>query len=156
MTTRADGRVIHSRRAFRMEIAVSIQIAASAEKVWSLLTTAQDFARWNSTIERIEGKIALGETIRLWAKAAPGRVFKLKITAFRPPEQLVWQDGMYPMFQGSRRYTLTRQPQNGVVFGMSETFSGLMLPMIAGSLPDFGPSFERFAADLKAEAERSE
>jgi hypothetical protein len=29
-----------------------------------------------------------------------------------------------------------------------------MLPMIAGSLPDQGPSFERFLADLKAEAER--
>jgi hypothetical protein len=33
-------------------------------------------------------------------------------------------------------------------------FSGLMLPMIAGSLPDFGPSFETYVADLKREAER--
>jgi hypothetical protein len=28
-----------------------------------------------------------------------------------------------------------------------------MLPMIAGRLPDFGPIFERYAADLKTAAE---
>jgi hypothetical protein len=30
-----------------------------------------------------------------------------------------------------------------------------MLPLIKGSLPDFGPVFERYASDLKSEAERS-
>ena len=34
-----------------------------------------------------------------------------------------------------------------------EVFSGVMLPMIKGSLPDFAPSFEAYAADLKREAE---
>jgi hypothetical protein len=36
---------------------------------------------------------------------------------------------------------------------MVEVFRGLMLPMIKGSLPDFGPPFEQYAADLKREAE---
>jgi hypothetical protein len=36
---------------------------------------------------------------------------------------------------------------------MEEVFSGLMLPMIRGSLPDFGPAFEAFARDLKRAAE---
>jgi hypothetical protein len=39
-------------------------------------------------------------------------------------------------------------------FEMTETFSGLMLPMIASRLPDFGPIFERYAADLRAGAEK--
>jgi hypothetical protein len=30
---------------------------------------------------------------------------------------------------------------------------GLMLPMIKGSLPDFGPIFDRYAADLKRACE---
>ena len=34
-------------------------------------------------------------------------------------------------------------------------FSGLMLPLVKGSLPEFGPVFERYAADLKREAERT-
>jgi len=37
---------------------------------------------------------------------------------------------------------------------MAEVYTGLMLPMIAGSLPDFGPVFEQYLSDLKREAER--
>jgi hypothetical protein len=36
---------------------------------------------------------------------------------------------------------------------MQEVFTGIMLPMIKGSLPDFGPAFETYAADLKRAAE---
>jgi hypothetical protein len=36
---------------------------------------------------------------------------------------------------------------------MTERFSGLMLPMIKGSLPDFGPIFETYAMDLRRAAE---
>jgi hypothetical protein len=36
---------------------------------------------------------------------------------------------------------------------MKEEFSGLMIPLVRGSLPDFGPIFQRYADDLKREAE---
>jgi hypothetical protein len=39
---------------------------------------------------------------------------------------------------------------------MEERFSGLMLPFVKGSMPDFGPVFERYANDLKHEAERTQ
>jgi hypothetical protein len=39
------------------------------------------------------------------------------------------------------------------LFEMTEVFSGVMLPLIAGRLPDFRPIFERYAADLKTAAE---
>ena len=39
-------------------------------------------------------------------------------------------------------------------FSMVETFDGIMLPLIKGSLPDFAPPFEQYAADLKREAEK--
>jgi hypothetical protein len=53
-----------------------------------------------------------------------------------------------------RSYTLTPK-DGGVEFAMVEVFSGLMLPLIKKSLPDFAPAFEQYAADLKREAERS-
>jgi hypothetical protein len=39
-------------------------------------------------------------------------------------------------------------------FAMEERFSDVMLPRVKGSMPDFGPVFERSASDLKSEAER--
>jgi hypothetical protein len=68
---------------------------------------------------------------------------------------MVWQDGNAPMFTGVRKYMLTPHGDQSTDFTMSETYAGLMLPMIAGSLPDFNPTFERYAADLKKEAEKS-
>ena len=66
-----------------------------------------------------------------------------------------WREGN-AMFLGVRTYTLTPLAGGASTrFEMNEKFSGLMLPMIGGRLPDFGPIFERYAADLKAEAERA-
>ena len=62
---------------------------------------------------------------------------------------------MAPMFTGVRTYTLTPKDDDSTDFFMSEVFSGVILPMIAGSLPDFGPTFEQYAADLKLEAEKA-
>jgi hypothetical protein len=36
---------------------------------------------------------------------------------------------------------------------MEERFSGLMLPLARGSMPDFGPVFQTDANDLKRAAE---
>jgi hypothetical protein len=50
-------------------------------------------------------------------------------------------------------YRLTPNSNHTTTFQMTEVFSGLMVPMVAGRLPDFKPIFERYAADLKKEAE---
>jgi len=58
------------------------------------------------------------------------------------------------MFKGVRTFTLTENGDGTTLFAMKEEFSGVMLPMIKGSLPDFAPAFEAYAADLKREAEK--
>lgn len=153
-TIPVNGRATKSKSAFRMAYAVGINIKATPERVWALLTNAKDFPRWNSTIQNIEGEIARGQTIKLYVKVAPGRAFKLVVTEFTPPTHMVWSDGNF-IFRGVRTYTLTPKPDRSTDFTMSEVFSGVMLPLIAGSLPNFGPEFEKYAADLKQEAEKS-
>jgi hypothetical protein len=68
---------------------------------------------------------------------------------------MIWQDGFAPMFSGVRTYTLTPKSDGTTDFSMVEVFSGIMMLMIGGSLPDLSQSFERYAADLKKEAERN-
>ena len=140
---------------FRMECRVAITIAAPPEKIWALLTDAAGFARWNTTVTSIEGTIALGDRVKIRVPVSE-RTFTPKVTAFIPNERMVWSDGMAPMFKGERTFTLTPRADGKTDFEMVETFSGLMLPMIKGSLPDFGPVFDRYARDLKKEAERSQ
>jgi len=140
------------RSTFRMSVSVAAEIAAPADKVWSLLTSVDAQRSWNSTLIEIDGAIDEGSTVRLKAHSAPDREFKLKVRVEEPGRTMTWSDGMAPMFKGVRTFLLT-PTDSGVRFEMTEVFTGLMLPMIAGSLPDFVPVFEAYAADLKTAAE---
>jgi|SRR5215813_1597908 len=147
-------RATSTRTTFRLECAVSADIRATPERIWELLTNARDMIRWNSTLTSMDGTIALGETVTMRVPEAPGRTFKIKVTEFVPNTRMVWRDGNPMLFLGVRTYALTPNVAATTTFQMVEVFSGLLLPMIAGNLPNFQPIFERYAADLKAEAER--
>lgn len=131
-----------------------MRIEAPREDVWKLLTDADALPNWNSTVVSLDGKIALGETVKVVVTDAPDDTFELVVTKFDPPAAMVWEDGN-AMFQGVRHYALIDNGDGTTTFAMSETFSGGMLGMIEGSLPDFRESFRKYAADLKAVAEGS-
>jgi hypothetical protein len=141
--------------AFRMECAIRTTIRASPDIIWAFLTDAASFPRWNSTVTSLEGEIAEGQTLKLTVPAAPTRVFKPKVSHVEPGRSMIWSDGMAPMFKGVRTFTLTPNADGSTDFSMKEEFSGVMLPMIKGSLPDFAPVFEAYAEDLKRAAEAS-
>jgi len=139
---------------FRLEYAVSCTIAAPPGRIWALLTNAADFPRWNSTVTSIAGQIAKGSKLALRVPISD-RTFSPTVTELVPNERMVWADGFAPMFKGERTFTLTARADGSTDFTMTEVFSGIMLPMIKGSLPDFAPVFDQYARDLKREAERS-
>ena len=85
----------------------------------------------------------------------PKRTFRPKVTKLEENRFMEWSDGMAPMFKGVRTFTLTPKSESVTEFAMTEVFSGVMLPMVKRSLPDFRPAFEAYAADLKRAAERS-
>lgn len=133
----------------------SIRIKAPPAAIWALLTDAPGFPRWNSTVERVDGRIALGEKVTVHVKMAPGRAFPVTVSELVPNARMVWRGGMpFGLFTGTRTYVLEPEAAE-VVFRMREAFTGLMAPLITKSIPDLQPSFDRFAADLKAAAERA-
>lgn len=138
--------------AFRLRYRVAVDIAATPDALWAKLTDAEHFPKWNSTVESIEGPIALGNKLTLKVPLAPGRSFHPKVVQFDVNQRMVWQDGFFPMFQGTRTYVLTAK--SGVTtFEMEEVFRGIMLPLIKRSLPDFRQAFDQYAKDLKKACE---
>ncbi len=133
---------------FHRQTSVSIDIHADTKVIWALLTNAQDYPRWNTTITAIEGEIKLGKKIKLKSTLDTKRTFKLKVKKFEPAKQLSWGDG-----KGIRVYTLTDKGNGVVNFSMIEKIGGLMFPMYAKYIPSFDASFNTFANDLKKEAE---
>jgi hypothetical protein len=136
--------------------AVSITIRATPERIWQILTDAPAYPDWNSTVSRVDGRIAAGETVTVQVKASPGRAFPLTVTGFEPPTRMVWSGGMpLGLFKGERTYELRSIGEGGVEFAMREDYTGLMAPLITKSIPDLQPAFDEFAACLKACAEKA-
>ena len=142
-----DGKATTTKTTFSRETSVSTSIAADPAILWALLTNLSDVPRWNSTVTSIKGEIKVGETIELKSTLDKKRTFKLKVKELVPGKRLVWGDA-----QGTRVYSLEKGT-GGVLFSMSEKIGGPLFPLFASMIPAFDESFEKFAADLKKEAE---
>lgn len=134
--------------------AVSTSIRTTPEVIWGILTDGARYTTWNTTVDRVEGSIAPGETIKLHVKINPGRAFPVKVTEFVPGKKMVWSGGLpLGLFRGERTFTLTPAAGGIVEFRMNEVFRGLLSPLIERSIPDMQPAFDEFAAALKKRAE---
>jgi uncharacterized protein YndB with AHSA1/START domain len=131
----------------------SSKIEAGPDRVWAALTDGAGWSTWESDVERVDGKIAPGETITIRSKVAPGRAFPVKVATFEPGRRLVFSGGMpLGLFKGVRTYTLAPDG-TGTAFKMREEYTGPLLGMMWRSMPDLGPSFRTFVDGLKAHVE---
>ena len=137
---------------FWMTCRVETKIHAKPEDIWELLTDAKRFSRWNSTVNAIDGNIQEGEQICIHVLGT-NRTFKPKVSGVVANKSMVWSNGFAPIFKGTRSFELRQGTNGSTEFIMAERFSGLMFALIKNKLPDFRPIFERYALDLKKEAE---
>lgn len=121
--------------------------------MWAVLANGGGWSSWDSGVDSVDGRIALGETITIRSKVAPGRGFPVKVTTFEPNQRLVFSGGMpLGLFKGVRAYTLTPEGA-GTGLTMREEYTGPLLGMMWRSMPDLGPSFTRFVNGLKQRVE---
>jgi hypothetical protein len=129
----------------------SSMISSSPEAVWAVLTDGDSWPSWDSGVERVEGRIEPGEKITIRSEAAPGRAFPVKVTKYEPPARLQFSGGMpLGLFRGVRTFEVSSEGDGGTAFRVREEYSGPLLGLIWRSMPDLGPSFERFANGFEA------
>jgi uncharacterized protein YndB with AHSA1/START domain len=97
--------VTQAHRAFSLTCAVEVNIPAKAAIIWSLLTDAQGFSRWNSTVTGIQGQIREGERLRVHVPGT-NRSFTPTVSGVVPPERMTWTGGFAPIFKGVRTFVL--------------------------------------------------
>ena len=131
-------------------------IQASPDTIWAILTDAPNYPNWDSGVQEVEGRIALGEKIKVRSEANPDRAFPVEVTEFSAGRRMTWTGGMpLGLFKGVRTFVLSPQAEGATKFTMREEYTGPLLPLIWRSMPDLGPSFEKFANGLKERAESS-
>lgn len=131
----------------------SITINAAPDAVWKLLSDASGYPAWDLTMERIEGRLAFGETVKFFTKLSP-QAFPVKVTAFEPNRRMVLTGGMpLGLFKSERTHSLMPTANGGTQFHTEEIFSGLLEPVFGKNIPDLTENFQGFAAALKKRAE---
>jgi hypothetical protein len=137
------------------EFRTSISIRSTPDKIWSILTDAAAYPSWNTSVNKVDGTIALGQKVTVRPKIAPDQGFPVKVATFEPGKRMVWLGGapLKFIFKGERTFTLTPAADGAIEFTMHEVFTGLFSPLITKSIPDLQPAFEEFAACLKKRAE---
>jgi hypothetical protein len=133
---------------------VTRTIHADPSRVWSLLSDATAYPRWNPAVVSLEGRIAAGEKIKLVSTVNPSRAFTLSVSDVAPERSMTWSSGMpLGLFRGVRTFRLVQAAPGETEFSMTEVYSGPLAGLITRTIPDQSESFAQFGDGLKAAAE---
>ncbi|MGY1594017.1 SRPBCC domain-containing protein [Geodermatophilus sp. SYSU D00965] len=132
----------------------AVRIDASPAAVWDLLVDVGGWRDWNSGVDRVEGRVALGERLTLYATMIRTRPFSVTVTEIRPQEAMRWRGGLpFGLAVIERTYHLDGQDDGGTVLTVREDHTGPLAFLLGRTTPDLNPSFRQFCEGLKARAE---
>jgi hypothetical protein len=130
------------------------RIDASPADVWALLADVGRWRDWDSGMDRVEGRVALGERLTVYATMIRSRPFTVTVTELRPGEAMRWRGGLpFGLAVIERTYSLDPQDDGGTVLTVREDHTGPLAFLLGRTTPDLNPSFRQFCAGIKAQAE---
>jgi hypothetical protein len=133
----------------------SARIDAAPAVVWEVLTDLAGWRDWDSGVDRVDGRVALGERITIHATMIRSRPFSVTVTELRPEEVMRWRAALpFGLAVVERTYHLDAQDDGGTVLTVRQDTTGPLALLFDRTTPDLNPSFRQFCAGLKTVAER--
>jgi hypothetical protein len=136
-----------------------IEINASLETVWGILTDLEKYSEWNPLLYRVSGMLRVGETVIVHAKTASKDMkFICRVTKFEPFREFAWSfPVIHPiLFRGEHIFRVEPLGEESVKFYDREWFKGLLLPTQSKDLVTNGlATMVEMGHALKARAEKT-
>lgn len=143
------------------ELRTEIEIRASPEKVWKIMTDLDKYPEWHPYATAV-GKVVVGEKVDLALKpatpAAKGMVLHCIVTKAEANHEFRWKYfvGAAMLFSGEHTFTIEPIDANHVRFIDREVFNGLLVPLQAKDIDtNSKDSFIAMDNALKARAEKA-
>ena len=141
------------------QIRKEIEINASAERVWQLLTDFEAYRHWNPFIREISGELKVGGVLDVYLQPSGQRGMRfhpvvLVATAFRELRWLGRLWGVPKVFDGEHSLTIARLNASSIRFAQQEVFTGLLVPLLGSTLTSAERGFEEMNEALTARAEK--
>ena len=136
----------------------SVQIHASPQRVWAVLTDLAAYPDWNPFIISSAGQLKPGATLVNRMHDATGdTTFTPVVQVVDPGRELQWIGRVGPgwIFDGRHTFTIRQIGPGLVLFTQREDFTGVAVPFYEGHLSaDTLPMFRAMDAALAAQATR--
>jgi hypothetical protein len=120
------------------ELRTEIEINGSIDRVWEVLTNFKSFPDWNPFIKKIEGKLKVGEQLKVMIEPPDGKAmaFKPTVKILEPKTEFRWLGNfLFPgIFDGEHIFQLKQIDNNKTNFIHHENFNGLLVPLFWKSL----------------------
>lgn len=134
-----------------------IIIDATPEQVWAVLTDFAAYPDWSTLISQISGPLEVGRrlTVRLQPPSGRGITFKPTVQAADPGRHFGWLGRliMPGVFDGAHEFVLTPAAGGRTHLLQRETFTGVLVALLGGTLDQTSIGFDQFNQALKARAE---
>jgi hypothetical protein len=108
-----------------------VEIQASPEAVWEVLTDLEAYAEWNPQLYRGEGHVALGQIVQVSARTATKDMdFACTVVRVDPHREFAWTfHVIHPLlFRGEHVFRIEPAGEDRVRFIDREMFTGLLVP----------------------------
>ena len=141
------------------QMSSEIEINASPERVWQVLTDFSALPDWNTFIRSVEGDLNVGGRLKVYIKASKGMGMSFKPTVLRaePNRELRWIGRllMPGLMDGEHSFIIEPMEDNHVRFVQSESFTGVLVSLMSmlGIFKNALIGFEGMNQALKRRAE---
>jgi hypothetical protein len=134
----------------------SIQIDATPQRVWAVLTDLAAYPQWNPFIVSSRGRLKVGATLTNRMHDATGdTTFTPTVQVVDPGRELRWLGSVGPggIFDGQHTFSITRLGPDRVLFTQRENFTGVAVPFYESTLHNATlPQFRAMNAALAQRA----
>ena len=141
------------------ELRTEIDIQASPERVWQILTDLAKYPEWNPSINHAIGKAEVSETVDIdFQPDSKGLKLHCTVVKAEPNRELCWKYHVIlpGLFRGEHSFIIEPTGANQVHFIDREVFDGLLVPLQAKAIDtDSRRGFEEMDRALKARAEQA-
>ena len=141
----------------KKELKTSIEIQASAQQIWKVLTQFNEYPSWNPLIKKLSGKQSLSAQLEVHIAPANRKpmVFRPIVLEYEQDKTLRWlgKGPIKGLFDGEHYFIIEELEAKKCRFVHGEKFSGILVGLMPKLLRDTETGFNNMNQSLREKCE---